>query len=58
MDWKDREFSQRLEKLSIDTTQMISKINGRKQFHEIVDIIMTTNSEEEIVKKLQELMNR
>lgn len=56
MKMRNVEFSRKLAGLSDDTIRMLSKTNSREQFIKMTDIIMTTDSEEEIVKKFQELM--
>ena len=58
MDWKDKEYLRRVDNLSIDTMRLISQANTTEEIMEIEDVIMTTDSEEEIVKKVKEILKK
>ena len=52
------EYSRRLEELSDDTLRMIAELNDTKTILKAAEIIMTKDSEDEIVKMLQKLMTK
>lgn len=55
MNWNGEEYSRRLETYSDDTMLLISQCNTKAKFMKAAEIVMTTDTEEEVVKKLRKL---
>ena len=55
MDSKDKEYLSRVDRLSKDTMLLISHMDTKEKILKTVEIIMTTDSEKEIVNKLNQL---
>ena len=55
MNWDGEEYSRRLESYSDNTIRIISEFNTRETFFKSVDIVMETDTEEEVARKLLQL---
>ncbi len=56
MSCNGKEFSRKLKRLSDNTMRLISEIESKRVLYKAFDLIMTIDSEEEIVERIQEMM--
>ena len=55
MSWNGEEYSRRLASCSDNTMRLISEINTKEAFFKSVEIVMNTDTEEEVMEKLLQL---
>ena len=56
MNWNGEEYSRRLRSYSDDTILLLSQCDDRETFFKSTDIVMETDSEEEVRTKLKALL--